>query len=100
MTSPTRAAAVADDEIAAGVIARLARRRPDVVALARVASVAAVVEPALLRRLRLEVSGLGPGGGRLDAGTEADLWFSRLAHVATARQLTLGPAVAEILRRQ
>lgn len=100
MTSPTWAAAVVDDEIAASAVRKLAQRRPDVVALARVTSVAAIVEPALLRRLRLEVPGLAPKGGSLDAGVEADLWFSRLAHVATAGQLTLRPAVAEILRHQ
>jgi hypothetical protein len=100
MTLPTWAAAMVDDEIAARAVGKLTERRPDVVALARVASVAAIVEPALLRRLRLEVPGLAPKGWSLDAGVEADLWFSRLAHVATAGQLTLRPAVAEILRHQ
>ena len=89
-----------DDEFAASVVGELAGRRPDIVALARVASVASIVEPALLRRLRLEVPGLARHIGGLDAGVEADLWFSQLAHVATTGQLTLRPGVAEVLRRQ
>lgn len=92
--------AVPEVDLAVATLSDLAQRRPEVVALARVASVAAVVEPALLRRLRLEVPGLAPAGTALHAGTEADLWFSRLAHVATAGQFTLAPAIAETLRRQ
>ena len=91
---------MAEDEFAAGVVAELADHSPDIVALARVASVAAIVEPALLRRLRLEVPGLTRPDGWLDAGVEADLWFSQLAQVATAGQLTLRPAIAEVLRGQ
>jgi hypothetical protein len=91
---------MADDQLAAAALAEMAGRRPDVVALARVASVAAIVEPALLRRLRLGIPALAGPGWALDAGAEADLWFSRLAHVATAGQLTLRPAVAELLRDQ
>lgn len=91
---------MADDRLAAATLAQLAGRRPDLVALARAASVATVIEPPLLRRLRLEIPALAGPGRPLDAGSEADLWFSRLAHVATAGQLTLRPAIAELLRAQ
>lgn len=91
---------MADDRLAAATLAELAARRPGVVALARAASVATVIEPPLLRRLRLEIPAIAGPGRALDAGAEADLWFSRLAHVATAGQLTLRPAVAELLRAQ
>jgi WD40 repeat protein len=91
---------MADDRLATAALAQLAERRPDVVALARAASVATVIEPALLRRLRLEIPAIAGPGRALDAGAEADLWFSRLAHVATAGQLTLRPAVAELLRAE
>ena len=100
MSWRTWGAAMADDALTAAALDGLARHRTDIIALARVASVAAVVEPALLRRLRLETPGLTAPGRSLHAGVEADLWFSRLAHVATAEQLTLRPAVAEELRRQ
>jgi len=69
--------------------------------LARAASVATVVEPPLLRRLRQRVPGLRSATGQpLSAGVEADLWFSRLAHVATSAQLTLRPAVLADLRAE
>src|SRR6185312_10520606 len=64
------------------------------------------IEPPLLRRLRLEVGGLaqvhtaGDAHNAWHAGLEADLWFSRLAHVATPNQMTLRPAVLAILRDQ
>ena len=86
-------------------VAQLAKRRPDIVSLARLASVAAVVEPALLRRLRKEAGQVARVAtnrvdAEWDAGLEADLWFSSLAHVATADQLALRPEVLEILRSQ
>jgi len=90
---------------AAELIDRLSARRPDLVGLARLASVASVIEPPLLRRLRTEVGPLTPdnrlrGSAPWDAGLESDLWFSSLAHVATAGQLTLRPDVLEVLRSQ
>ena len=95
------------DEYAVADVDDLEQRRPAVVALARLASLAAVIEPPLLRRLRLEVGGLarntmfGSAAHDVwDAGMEADLWLSELAHVATPRQLTLRPAVLEVLRDQ
>jgi WD40 repeat protein len=87
------------DDPAVRAVRELDVCRPNVVALARAASIAAVVEPALLRRLRLGLPASAVGGRTMDSGVEADLWFSRLAHVATSGQLTLRPPVAELLRR-
>ena len=86
-------------------VAGLALQRPDLVSLARLASVAAVVEPSLLRRLRKEAGHVARVAtthleDAWDAGLEADLWFSSLAHVVTADQLTLRADVLEILRSQ
>jgi hypothetical protein len=99
--------AVTEPTDEAAGLAALERRRPDIVGLARLASVATIIEPPLLRRLRLELGGRvraeqagGHPAGGWHAGTEADLWFSDLAHVATAGQLTLRPAVLEVLRGQ
>ncbi len=99
-------AAVVDDRTLAEVD-NLEARQPAMVALARLASVAAVVEPPLLRRLRLEVGGLAratlasdAAHQPWDAGLETDLWSSRLAHVATPTALTLRPPVLEVLRHQ
>ena len=66
----------------------------EVVNLARLASVASIVEPALLRRLRRR---LLPA---LDAGVEADLWFSSLTHVASATAWTMRTEVAALFRAQ
>ena len=66
----------------------------EVVDLARLASVASIVEPALLRRLRRR---LLPA---LDAGVEADLWFSSLTHVASATAWTMRAEVATLFRAQ
>src|SRR5271157_1190163 len=69
------------------------QRRPGVLALATLASAAAVVEPPLLRRLRLE---LLPG---LGVSAEAQLWFSPLVEQTSAQAMTLRLPVAEVLRR-
>ena len=81
---------------AAAEVAALEIDDPALVRLARMASVASVVEPSLLRSLRLRVPGLSD----LTAGVEADLWFSPMAHVATSSQLTLRRDVLEVLREQ
>ncbi len=106
MTYHSSGVAVVDDRTVAE-IDKLEARQPAVVSLARLASVAAVVEPPLLRRLRLEVGGLAratlasdAAHQAWDAGLETDLWSSRLAHVATPKALTLRPAVLEVLRHQ
>lgn len=76
------------------LVARVARAHPEAVELAELASVATVIEPALLRRLRRR---LRP---RHDAGTEADLWASRLVAVASATTATFRPEVLAELRRR
>lgn len=69
------------------------KRFPDAVRLARVVSLASRIEPELLRQARLQ---LLPS---LDAGAEADLWFSPLVQSSTPLALTLRPAIADSLRR-
>lgn len=61
--------------------------------LALAASLAARVEPELVRALRLE---LFP---ETDAGAEADLWFSQLVQAQTPLVLEFEPAVLELLRQ-
>ena len=65
---------------------------PTLVDLASRASLAARVEPALLRALRLE---LQPA---LDAGVEGDLWFSPLVHTRGVDGITLRADLLEDLR--
>jgi len=79
---------------AAEVIDRLETVRPDVVKLARVASLAARLEPALLRRFRLKFL------PRSDAGLEADLRFSPLTRSHNASSIILRTEVVELLREQ
>lgn len=61
--------------------------------LAQVLSLAATIEPGLVRRARL----LRP---ELDASAEADLWFSPLVEAHTPRGISLDPEVAEALRAE
>jgi hypothetical protein len=77
-------------------IARLDHRRPKAVRLALLASLAARIEPALLRRLRLEV---GPDLD-LDVGSEADLWFSPLVESRNPVAMVLRPDAAAELRHE
>jgi hypothetical protein len=63
-----------------------------VLQLARTVSLAARIEPELIRRIRLE---LHPG---LDVSVEADLWFSRLAAARSTRFLVLDADAANALR--
>jgi hypothetical protein len=69
--------------------------RPDVAALAMLASLARKIEPELLRTLRLELSGRLPAGSRPHSGTEAALWFSPLVESRGPDSITM---VAEISR--
>lgn len=79
----------------AGALVELVRKRsPDAVRLAQVVSLATRVEPELLRQARLK---LLPD---VDAGAEADLWFSPLVQSSTPLALVLLPDVADLLRRQ
>jgi hypothetical protein len=70
------------------------RQSPAALRLARVAALAARVEPELLRALRLR---LVP---EADSGAEADLWFSPLVQVQGASALVLEPEVVEALRQE
>jgi hypothetical protein len=79
-------------EEAADRLNTLQRRRPDLVRLARVASLAVRVEPHLLRRLRLECA------PEADVGSEADLWFSALVESRGTDAIVLDQHVGQLLR--
>lgn len=66
-------------------------RRPDAVRLARLASLAVRIEPALIRELRVE---LLPD---VDVGAEADLWFSPLVE-SRGTSIVLQRGVLQLLR--
>jgi WD domain, G-beta repeat len=66
--------------------------RPDVVELARLASVATRVEPQLLRRLRTHLLPVA------HAGLEGDVWLSALVESRSPRGFVLRDAVARALR--
>jgi cholesterol oxidase len=76
------------------LVAELELRHPDAVRLAECVSLAVYAEPALLRRMRHEAL---PG---VDAGAEADLWFSDLVASATPRGIVLRPGVLDVLRER
>lgn len=70
------------------------RFNPDIVNLARVVSLAVRIEPELLRKARLELL------PQIDAGAEAELWFSPLAQSQTPLSMVLLPEAAKVLRRR
>jgi hypothetical protein len=72
----------------------LAAVNPDAVALARLASLAAQVEPELLRALRLA---LVPAA---DVSAEADLWWSDLVEARAATAIRLDPGAQAALRAE
>jgi hypothetical protein len=74
------------------VFAILAVQPPRCVELARLVSLAARIEPELLRAMRLAFL---PGS---DASVEGDLWFSPLVRMRSAEAVVLDPQIAEHLR--
>src|SRR5437016_5932216 len=81
-------------ELAEAVIDDLARRTPHVVRLAQLASIAARIEPELIRTLRLK---LMPG---VETGVEADLCFSPLVQSYSTHAVVFSAAVTEVLRQR
>ena len=81
-------------ENAAELISKTKKRFPDAVRLARVVSLASRIEPELIRQVRLQLL------PTVDAGAEADLWFSPLVQSSTPLAITLFPAVVDLLRRE
>jgi len=75
------------------LIEELSKRSQGAADLAKVVSLAVLVEPQLLRRARIN---LLPD---VDAGAEADLWLSPLVQTRSPRGITLLPRAAEQLRR-
>src|SRR5262249_46500042 len=82
------------EQDAISLIMTLEEVHPDAVHLARAVSLAVRVEPELLRKIRLEIF---PG---MEAGAEADLWFSPLVDAQSPLTMVLFPEVQEILREQ
>jgi len=78
---------------ARALVDALGTRSPDALRLARVVSLATRVEPELLRKARLQLL------PKVDAGAEADLWFSPLVQSSTPLAITFIPAIADLLRR-
>lgn len=72
-------------------IERLHVKNPDALRLAELVSLAARIEPELLRAARLDLT-------RFDAASEADLWFSSLVETRTADWIALDTAAARELR--
>lgn len=76
------------------LVERFARDYPDALRLAEVVSLAVRVEPELLRAARLR---LLPG---VEAGAEADLWFSPLVQSRSPAGIVFHAAVTHLLRRR
>lgn len=74
------------------LIRKLAERSPQAAQLARYASLAVRVDPALLRSLRLDML---PGS---EPGVESDLWFSGLPASRGSEGFVLDDGVCEVLR--
>lgn len=75
-------------------VGELAQQAPGVVRLAEEVSLAVQVDPALLRRARLDLA------TDADAGTEADLWLSPLVRTRSPAGFVLVPELAAELRRR
>ena len=76
------------------LIDRVRSRFPDAVRLATIISLAVRVEPELLRTARLRLL------PEVDAGTEADLWFSPLVQSKNPLAFVLFPEVEAMLRQE
>lgn len=76
------------------VINEFATQNPPAARLARIVSLAARVEPELLRAVRLRLL------PHADAGVEADLWFSPLVQSQSPLALAMEPQVVDVLRMQ
>jgi hypothetical protein len=74
------------------IVDTFAAEHPDAYRLALAISIAVRVEPELLRRVRLRLL------PEIDAGAEADLWFSALVQSQTSMAMTLLPEVIDVLR--
>jgi len=83
---------VLDAEDAQAQIDELASRSAAATDLAHLGSLAARIEPELLRRLRL---GILPTAG---AEIEADLWHSEIVEARSSSWIVIVPEVAELLR--
>ena len=70
------------------------QRDPRVLTLATFVSLAARIEPALVRAIRTSLISTG------DAGVEADFWFSRFVEASDAAAAVLIPEVATALRQR
>jgi len=70
-----------------------AQRQPEACQLAKAVSLAARVEPEVLRAVRLQLP-------ELDAGSEADVWFSPFVESANAVAMTFKADAAAALRRR
>jgi hypothetical protein len=80
-------------EQAAARVQKVGQRNPVALALAQLLSFAALAEPALIRRVRLD---LLPESSAAD---EADLWFCNLIQSRSPAGLVFFPEVAQILRQ-
>jgi len=78
-------------------LAECEKRRPDVFALARVASLARSIEPELLRTLRMELK-LSAGDMPVTVAAESGLWFSDFVESRGADGITLLPEALQVLR--
>src|SRR5262245_57947214 len=75
------------------ILRDLQRHNPDAARLARLAALAARIEPALLRALRLELlSGA-------DVSAEGDLWFSELVEIPGPSSIVLHAHALPALQR-
>jgi len=82
------------------ILYELQRVYPELVSLARISSVASIIDPPLLRQLRLAFPGLDGTQGLLDPGIESDLWHSPLVESSSPAHMVLQPDVLAILRGQ